>query len=182
MPHLLSARPARDEREERQIRALARSRHAPAGWIPRARMIVGVGSSKARVCASTGITDPCLWRRSTSVRKWPVSFTLMNNCMAFRGGSGQASAGRRRCRAWPSLRPTRSASESGTSSRCRRRSVNSGGHCSTGPTGVAVQSMEAMSAPISPPLANRAFMSGVKWAGRLLAVTVAFCISVLMLP
>ena len=41
MPKLLFARPPRDEKEERQIRKLAGSRHAPADWILRARMIVG---------------------------------------------------------------------------------------------------------------------------------------------
>jgi transposase len=40
MPKLLVARPAQDETEERQLRRLARSRHAPADWIQRARMIV----------------------------------------------------------------------------------------------------------------------------------------------
>jgi transposase len=41
MPKLLFARPAQDEKEEQQIRKLAGSRHAPADWIMRARMIVG---------------------------------------------------------------------------------------------------------------------------------------------
>jgi transposase len=40
MPKLLVARPPRDAREARQIRKLAASRHAPADWIRRARMIV----------------------------------------------------------------------------------------------------------------------------------------------
>ena len=39
MPKVLFARPAQDVTEERQIRRLARSRHAPADWIRRARMI-----------------------------------------------------------------------------------------------------------------------------------------------
>jgi transposase len=39
MPKLVFARPAHDAAEERQIRTLARSRHAPADWIQRARMI-----------------------------------------------------------------------------------------------------------------------------------------------
>ena len=39
MPKLLVARPPRDEAEERQVRRLARSRHAPGDWIRRARMI-----------------------------------------------------------------------------------------------------------------------------------------------
>jgi transposase len=39
MPKLLRARPPLDAREERQIRKLAGSRHAPGDWIRRARMI-----------------------------------------------------------------------------------------------------------------------------------------------
>src|SRR5215470_2840573 len=41
MPKLLRANPPRDSAEERQIRRLAHSRHAPGDWIRRARMIVG---------------------------------------------------------------------------------------------------------------------------------------------
>ena len=40
MPKLLFARPPQDEKEERQIRKLAGSRHAPGDWIARATMIV----------------------------------------------------------------------------------------------------------------------------------------------
>ena len=40
MPKLLVARPPLDAAEERTVRTLARSRHAPAGWIQRARMIL----------------------------------------------------------------------------------------------------------------------------------------------
>jgi transposase len=36
MPKLLCARPAAGEPEERQVRRLARSRHAPCAWIRRA--------------------------------------------------------------------------------------------------------------------------------------------------
>lgn len=39
MPKLLFAQPAQDATEERQIHRLARSRHAPADWMRRARMI-----------------------------------------------------------------------------------------------------------------------------------------------
>jgi transposase len=39
MPKLLFARPPQDDIEARQVRKLARSRHAPADWIQRARMI-----------------------------------------------------------------------------------------------------------------------------------------------
>jgi len=40
MPKLLFARPAVDAEEERRVRQLAASRHAPGDWIQRARMIV----------------------------------------------------------------------------------------------------------------------------------------------
>ncbi|HEX2172447.1 MAG TPA: hypothetical protein VHL09_08375, partial [Dehalococcoidia bacterium] len=40
-PKLVRARPPVDAAEERQVRKLARSRHAPGDWIRRARMIVG---------------------------------------------------------------------------------------------------------------------------------------------
>ena len=40
MPKLLFARPPEDATEERQVRKLAGSRHAPADWIRRAKMIV----------------------------------------------------------------------------------------------------------------------------------------------
>ena len=40
MPRLLFARPPEDATEERQVRKLAGSRHAPADWIRRAKMIV----------------------------------------------------------------------------------------------------------------------------------------------
>ena len=39
MPRLLRARAARDEGEERKVRKLAGSRHAPADWARRARMV-----------------------------------------------------------------------------------------------------------------------------------------------
>src|ERR671939_1480267 len=40
MPKLLHARPPADAEEERKVRKLAGSRHAPGDWIMRARMIV----------------------------------------------------------------------------------------------------------------------------------------------
>ena len=40
MPKLLVARPPQDATEERQVRKLVGSRHAPADWIRRAKMIV----------------------------------------------------------------------------------------------------------------------------------------------
>ena len=39
MPKLLRARPPLDNQEERQVRKLAGSRHAPGDWIRRARMV-----------------------------------------------------------------------------------------------------------------------------------------------
>jgi transposase len=46
MPKLLFARPAKDEKEARQIHKLAGSRHAPGDWITRAKMIVGSWEGK----------------------------------------------------------------------------------------------------------------------------------------
>jgi transposase len=46
MPKLVFARPPLDPKEERQIRKLAGSRHAPGDWITRARMIVGSWEKK----------------------------------------------------------------------------------------------------------------------------------------
>src|SRR5947209_2214251 len=46
MPKLLFARAPLDDKEERQIRKLAGSRHAPGDWITRARMIVGSWEGK----------------------------------------------------------------------------------------------------------------------------------------
>ena len=40
MPKLLHARPPQDAAEERRVRHLAASRHAPGDWIRRAQMIV----------------------------------------------------------------------------------------------------------------------------------------------
>jgi transposase len=40
MPKQVKARAAQDEREERAVRKLARSQHAPADWIGHARMVV----------------------------------------------------------------------------------------------------------------------------------------------
>jgi transposase len=40
MPQLLGARPPQNETEERHVRKLAGSRHAPGDWIRRAQMIV----------------------------------------------------------------------------------------------------------------------------------------------
>jgi transposase len=39
VPKILAARPPRDELEDKQIRRLARARHAPADWIERARIV-----------------------------------------------------------------------------------------------------------------------------------------------
>ena len=40
MPELLAARPPLDAAEERRVRRLARSHHAPADWVRHARMVV----------------------------------------------------------------------------------------------------------------------------------------------
>jgi hypothetical protein len=46
MPKLLYARPPADAEEERKVRKLAGSRHAPADWIMRAKMIVASWDGK----------------------------------------------------------------------------------------------------------------------------------------
>lgn len=46
MPKLLFARPPTDAEEEQKVRKLARSRHAPADWIMRAKMIVASWEGK----------------------------------------------------------------------------------------------------------------------------------------
>lgn len=56
MPKVLHARPAQDATEERQLRKLAASRHGPADWIRRARMIVRSwdGLPTAAIAADVG--------------------------------------------------------------------------------------------------------------------------------
>ena len=56
MPKLLRARPPLDADEERRVRKLAGSRHAPGDWIRRARMIARSwdGSRTAAVAAELG--------------------------------------------------------------------------------------------------------------------------------
>ncbi len=60
MPKLLFARPAQDAPEERQVRKLASSRHAPADWIRRATMIVLqlAGLTHHRYCRSAPLPSP----------------------------------------------------------------------------------------------------------------------------
>jgi transposase len=56
VPKLLYARPSGDPDEERQVRKLANSRHAPGDWILRARMIVlsWSGVRATRIAAELG--------------------------------------------------------------------------------------------------------------------------------
>ena len=56
MPKLLFAAPPQDEAEERQVRRLAWSRHAPGDWIVRAKMIVRswAGSRTTAIAAELG--------------------------------------------------------------------------------------------------------------------------------
>ena len=56
MPKLLHARPPKDPDEERQVRKLATSRHAPGDWIQRARMIAHSwdGARTAQIAAELG--------------------------------------------------------------------------------------------------------------------------------
>ncbi len=53
MPKLLLAHPPLDAKEEHQIRRLAGSRHAPADWILRAKMIVGSWERKRTTTIAT---------------------------------------------------------------------------------------------------------------------------------
>lgn len=55
MPKLLCARPPRDETEERQVRRLARSRHAPADWMRRAQIIVRSWDGERTVAIAAAI-------------------------------------------------------------------------------------------------------------------------------
>src|SRR5262245_45960033 len=56
MPKLLYARPAADAQEEQKIRQLAGSRHAPADWIMRAKMILASwgGARTSAIAAQLG--------------------------------------------------------------------------------------------------------------------------------
>jgi transposase len=56
MPKLLHARPPKDPAEERQVRRLAASRHAPGDWIQRARMIARSwdGARTTQIAAELG--------------------------------------------------------------------------------------------------------------------------------
>jgi transposase len=56
VPKLLHARPATDVEEERKVRRLAGSRHAPADWIMRARIIVASwdGARTSAIAARLG--------------------------------------------------------------------------------------------------------------------------------
>ena len=56
MPKLLHARPPADAEEERKVRKLAGSRHAPGDWIMRARMIVASwdGARTGAIAAQLG--------------------------------------------------------------------------------------------------------------------------------
>ncbi len=56
MPKLLHARPPKDLGEERQVRKLAGSRHAPGDWIQRARMIARSwdGARTTQIAAELG--------------------------------------------------------------------------------------------------------------------------------
>ncbi len=46
MPKRVQARAAKDEQEERQVRKLARSHHAPADWKFHAQMVIGSWAGK----------------------------------------------------------------------------------------------------------------------------------------
>jgi hypothetical protein len=58
MPPLLHARPPADPDEQRTLRRLAASRHAPADWILRARIVVRSwdGARASQIAARAGLS------------------------------------------------------------------------------------------------------------------------------
>jgi hypothetical protein len=74
VPTLLSARPPQDPAEERAVRKLATSRHAPGDWIARARMISRSWTARAPARSppsSTATPRPCTSASSGSTpRGW----------------------------------------------------------------------------------------------------------------
>ena len=92
MPKHLQARPAQDEREERQVRKLAGSHHAPADWKFHAQMVVESWAGKTpQEIASTLSCHPrtvriLYWLLRISVRKSVVG----KNRIGFFGVRGAA--------------------------------------------------------------------------------------------
>ena len=69
MPKHVKARVAQNEREERAVRKLARSQHAPADWIWHARMVVESWAGKTP--DQIAVELQCIPRPSAYT--WPVS-------------------------------------------------------------------------------------------------------------
>src|SRR3954452_15925728 len=67
MPKLLHARPPLDESEDRRIRRLAGSRHAPGDWIRRARMVARSwdGLRTSAIAAEVGCHPETVRKRIT---------------------------------------------------------------------------------------------------------------------
>jgi transposase len=67
MPKLLRARVAQDNAEERQVRKLAGSRHAPGDWIRRARVVVlsWAGKRTSAIAAELGFHPQTVRERLT---------------------------------------------------------------------------------------------------------------------
>jgi transposase len=87
MPKLLHARPAHDATEEHQLRKLAASRHGPADWIRRARIIVRSwdGLRTTAIAAEVGC-------HPQTVREWLARF----NAEGLAGLGDRPGAGRKR--------------------------------------------------------------------------------------
>jgi transposase len=113
MPKLLHARPPADAEEERKIRKLAGSRHAPADWVMRARMIAASwdGDRTSAIAARLGC-------HMQTVRERLARF----NAEGLDGLGDLPGAGRKRrisevqrgriialARSWPPGRPARTA-------------------------------------------------------------------------
>ena len=71
MPKLLRARPPLDAVEERQVRKLAGSRHAPGDWIRRARMIARSwdGLRTAAIARRAGLPPPDRARAAAALQR-----------------------------------------------------------------------------------------------------------------
>src|SRR2546427_10522376 len=85
MPKQVKARVAQDEREERAVRKLARSQHAPADWIRHARMVVEswAGKTPDQIAAE-------LHRHSQTARRHGARFNQQGiDALGGQPGSGR---------------------------------------------------------------------------------------------
>jgi hypothetical protein len=111
MPPLLHARPPADPDEQRTLRRLAASRHAPADWILRARIVVRSwdGERASQIAAGLGC-------HPKTVRQWLHRFntTVSTGSVADPGRVGHAGSTRPSVASWsPWSARTRPAGWSG---------------------------------------------------------------------